>query len=97
MIGFSIEQIARVADGVLDQVVAVGDEAAPILTGAKSEPHFAGELVAVPDEASAVAAITQRLRPGDVVLVKASRAAGLQAVALALTAVPETPVQEAAP
>jgi UDP-N-acetylmuramoyl-tripeptide--D-alanyl-D-alanine ligase len=66
-------------------IIAVGDEAAPILTGAKSEPGFAGELVSVPDDRSAVAAVVERLRPGDVVLVKASRAAGLQTVALALT------------
>jgi UDP-N-acetylmuramoyl-tripeptide--D-alanyl-D-alanine ligase len=72
-------------------IIAVGDEAAPILAGAKSEPGFTGELLAVPDDDAAVAAITERLRPGDVVLVKASRAAGLQTVALALTA------QEAAP
>jgi UDP-N-acetylmuramoyl-tripeptide--D-alanyl-D-alanine ligase len=67
-------------------IIAVGDEAAPILTGAKSGPGFNGELVAVPDDQSAIAAITERLKPGDVVLVKASRAAGLQTVALALTA-----------
>jgi UDP-N-acetylmuramoyl-tripeptide--D-alanyl-D-alanine ligase len=65
-------------------IIAVGDEAAPILTGARSEPGFTGELVAVPDDQSAIAAITERLKPGDVVLVKASRAAGLQTVALAL-------------
>jgi UDP-N-acetylmuramoyl-tripeptide--D-alanyl-D-alanine ligase len=67
-------------------IIAVGDEAAPILTGAKSEPGFTGELVAVPDDQSAIAAITERLQPGDVVLVKASRAVDLQTVALALTA-----------
>ena len=65
-------------------IIAVGDEAAPILTGAASEPGFIGELVAVPDDQSAIAAINERLKPGDVVLVKASRAAGLQTVALAL-------------
>lgn len=74
------------AQAGLAGIIAVGDEAAPILTGAKSEPGFTGELVAVPDDQSAIAAITERLRPGDVVLVKASRAAGLQTVALALTA-----------
>lgn len=72
-------------------IIAVADEAAPILTGAKSVPGFTGELVAVPDGQSALAAITERLRPGDVVLVKASRAAGLQTVALALTAQEATP------
>jgi len=67
-------------------LIAVGDEAASILTGAKSEPGCTAELVAVPDGPAAVLALTERLRPGDVVLVKASRAAGLQTVALALAA-----------
>jgi UDP-N-acetylmuramoyl-tripeptide--D-alanyl-D-alanine ligase len=67
-------------------LIAVGDEAAPMLTGAKAVPEFAGELLAVPDGPAAVAAVSERLRPGDVVLVKASRAAGLQTVALALAA-----------
>jgi len=67
-------------------IIAVGDEAAPILTGAKAQPGFTGELLAVSDGEAAVAALTERLRPGDVVLVKASRAAGLQTVALALAA-----------
>lgn len=75
----------------LTGIIAVGDEAAPILTGAKSEPAFTGELVAVPDQASALAAITQRLRAGDVVLVKASRAVGLQTLALALMREATTP------
>ncbi|HWF81446.1 MAG TPA: UDP-N-acetylmuramoyl-tripeptide--D-alanyl-D-alanine ligase [Streptosporangiaceae bacterium] len=70
----------------LTGIIAVGDEATMILGGAKSVPDFTGELVAVPDDQAALAAITHRLRPGDVVLVKASRAAGLQTVALALTA-----------
>lgn len=70
----------------LTGLIAVGDEAAPILTGAKSVPGFSGELLAVPDGTAAVAAVAERLRPGDVVLVKASRAAGLQTVALALAA-----------
>jgi UDP-N-acetylmuramoyl-tripeptide--D-alanyl-D-alanine ligase len=72
-------------------IIAVGDEAGPILTGAKSEPGFTGELLAVPDDKAALAAVVERLRPGDVVLVKASRAAGLQTVALALTAQEATP------
>ena len=67
-------------------LIAVGDEAAPVLTGAKLAGGFAGELLAVPDGPAAVAALSERLGPGDVVLVKASRAAGLQTVALALAA-----------
>ena len=70
----------------LSGIIAVGAEAAPILTGAKSQPGYGGELLAVPDADSAVAAISRRVRPGDVVLVKASRAAGLESVALALAA-----------
>jgi UDP-N-acetylmuramoyl-tripeptide--D-alanyl-D-alanine ligase len=65
-------------------IIAVGEQAAPILAGAKSEPGYAGELVSVPDHNAAIAAVTERLRPGDVVLVKASRAAGLEAIALGL-------------
>jgi UDP-N-acetylmuramoyl-tripeptide--D-alanyl-D-alanine ligase len=67
-------------------LIAVGDEAAPMLTGAKTVTDFTGELIGVPDGAAALAALGDRLRPGDVVLVKASRAAGLQTVALALAA-----------
>ncbi len=66
-------------------LIVVGEEAAPMLAGAKSVPSWPGELVAVPDAAAAVAAVSERARPGDVVLVKASRAANLQQVALALT------------
>ena len=67
-------------------LIAVGDEAAPMLAGAKAVGGYAGELIAVPDGAAALAVLSERLRPGDVVLVKASRAAGLQTVALALAA-----------
>ena len=67
-------------------LIAVGDAAGPVLTGAKSVAGFTGELLAVPDGQAAFAALGERLRPGDVVLVKASRAVGLQTVALALAA-----------
>jgi UDP-N-acetylmuramoyl-tripeptide--D-alanyl-D-alanine ligase len=66
-------------------LIVVGEDAAPMLTGAKSEGSWAGELLAVPDVGSAVEAVAARLRPGDVVLVKAAHAAGLERVALALT------------
>jgi UDP-N-acetylmuramoyl-tripeptide--D-alanyl-D-alanine ligase len=62
------------------------------MAGAKSEPSWRGELVAVPDAAAAVAAVGERAGPGDVILVKASRAANLQSVALALTG--EQPLAE---
>jgi UDP-N-acetylmuramoyl-tripeptide--D-alanyl-D-alanine ligase len=66
-------------------LIVVGEYAAPILTGAKAERSWHGELIGVPDSGSAVAALGNLLAPGDVVLVKASRAAGLERVALALT------------
>jgi len=72
-------------------LVVVGDEAAPILAGAKGEPGWQGDLVHVPDPQTAVRAISGLLAPGDVVLVKASRAAGLEQVALALIGQVPTP------
>jgi UDP-N-acetylmuramoyl-tripeptide--D-alanyl-D-alanine ligase len=65
-------------------LVVVGDEAAPMLTGAKSEVSWDGDLWHVPGANGAVSLVAPLLRPGDVVLVKASRAAGLDQVALAL-------------
>ena len=73
----------------------VGDDAAPILSGARAHGSFRGELLGVPDAAAAVRALRQRLRRGDVVLVKASRAAGMESVALALTG--ERPMHEEPP
>jgi UDP-N-acetylmuramoyl-tripeptide--D-alanyl-D-alanine ligase len=66
-------------------LIVVGEDAAPILTGAKAEGSWHGELLGVPDARSAVEALAARLTPGDVVLVKASHSAGLERVALALT------------
>jgi UDP-N-acetylmuramoyl-tripeptide--D-alanyl-D-alanine ligase len=66
-------------------LIVVGGSAAPMLSGAKAEPSWDGELIGVPDAASALAALGNLLAPGDVVLVKASRAVGLERVALALT------------
>jgi UDP-N-acetylmuramoyl-tripeptide--D-alanyl-D-alanine ligase len=66
-------------------LIVVGEDAAPMLSGAKAERSWHGELIGVPDTDSAVAALGNLLAPGDVVLVKASRAAGLERVALALT------------
>ena len=67
-------------------VVAVGEEAAPVLDGARATGGWQGEAIAVPDPQSAVAELKNRLRPGDVVLVKASKAAGLWEVADGLLA-----------
>jgi UDP-N-acetylmuramoyl-tripeptide--D-alanyl-D-alanine ligase len=68
-------------------LIAVGEEARPVLDGARDEPGWRGEAIAVPDAAAAVAVLDNQLRPGDVVLVKASKAAGLWEVADGLLAV----------
>jgi UDP-N-acetylmuramoyl-tripeptide--D-alanyl-D-alanine ligase len=88
------EQAGRLAAraGVAGLIV-VGDQATAMLTAAKAEPGWSGEALQVPDAAAAVAAVGERVRPGDVVLVKAARAANLQAVALALTG--ERPLRSA--
>jgi len=66
-------------------LIVVGENAAPMLTGAKAERSWRGELISVPDAESAVTALGNLLGPGDVVLVKASRTIGLERVAFALT------------
>ncbi len=68
----------------VDRLVVVGPDAAGVHDAAGGEPGWAGEPAHVPDADAALALLRAELRPGDVVLVKASRAAGLERVALAL-------------
>jgi UDP-N-acetylmuramoyl-tripeptide--D-alanyl-D-alanine ligase len=80
---------AYAARGGLAGLVAVGETAAAVLKGAEQVGTWTGERVQVEDVGAAVAALTERLRPGDVVLIKGSRVAGLERVAQAvLSAVP---------
>jgi UDP-N-acetylmuramoyl-tripeptide--D-alanyl-D-alanine ligase len=65
-------------------LIAVGDEAAPVLDGARGVTSWRGDAVAVPDGRAALAILRDWLKPGDVVLVKASRAASLEGVAAEL-------------
>jgi UDP-N-acetylmuramoyl-tripeptide--D-alanyl-D-alanine ligase len=76
---------AQAARAGVAGLIVVGEDAAPMLAGAKAERSWRGELLAVADPDEAVQALAARLAPGDVVLVKASRLAGLERVALALT------------
>jgi UDP-N-acetylmuramoyl-tripeptide--D-alanyl-D-alanine ligase len=68
-------------------LIAVGEEATPLLAGARRVPSWPGEALAVPDGAAALDVLANRLKPGDVVLVKASRAAHLEGVAAELLSV----------
>jgi UDP-N-acetylmuramoyl-tripeptide--D-alanyl-D-alanine ligase len=77
------------AQAGLAGLFAVGADAEPILVGARRQADWDGEALAVPDAAHAVAVLHDRLKPGDVVLVKASRAARLESVAIELLAEPK--------
>jgi UDP-N-acetylmuramoyl-tripeptide--D-alanyl-D-alanine ligase len=68
----------------VSQLVVVGPEAGGIHAGAVLEGSWGSESVHVDGVDSAVALLRAEVRPGDVVLVKASRAAGLERVAAAL-------------
>jgi UDP-N-acetylmuramoyl-tripeptide--D-alanyl-D-alanine ligase len=83
----SHQEVGRLAAqaGVVG-LVAVGPLAAPVLTGARAQPGWRGEAIAVADAKEAVEELRNRLRPGDVVLVKASKSAGLWEVADGLLA-----------
>ncbi len=82
---------AYAARGGLAGVIAVGETAASVLKGAEQVGSWTGDCVQVDDVGAAVAALDERLRPGDVVLIKGSRVAGLERVAEAvLTAVPRS-------
>ncbi len=69
----------------VDLIVAVGADAVGIAEGASAAGRRKGEeSVHVPDRAAARELLGQLLRPGDVVLVKASRSYGLELLAAAL-------------
>jgi UDP-N-acetylmuramoyl-tripeptide--D-alanyl-D-alanine ligase len=78
------EYAARIGDSGLAGLIAVGEEAAPLLDGARRVRSWTGEALAAPDGATALELLANRLKPSDVVLVKASRAAHLEGVAAAL-------------
>lgn len=65
-------------------LIAVGEQARAIATGAALEGSQAGKSQWVPDATAAVAKLGEELRPGDVVLVKGSRSAAMEVVAQAL-------------
>jgi UDP-N-acetylmuramoyl-tripeptide--D-alanyl-D-alanine ligase len=65
--------VGAAAAAVVDRLVVVGPAAAPIAEGACDTGLARTAVVTVPDRAAAVGAVLADHRPGDVVLVKASR------------------------
>jgi len=84
------EYAARVCGSGLAGLIAVGEEAAPLLAGARRVRSWPGEALAVPNGAAALDLLANRLKPQDVVLVKASRAARLEGVAADLLGIGQT-------
>ncbi|KRF17399.1 UDP-N-acetylmuramoyl-tripeptide--D-alanyl-D-alanine ligase [Nocardioides sp. Soil797] len=65
----------------VDVLLVVGDDAREMAEGAAKITVPRGSAVRVADRTAALAWLRENIRPGDVVLVKASRAAGLERVA----------------
>ncbi|MDP8930785.1 MAG: UDP-N-acetylmuramoyl-tripeptide--D-alanyl-D-alanine ligase [Actinomycetota bacterium] len=68
----------------VDRLLVVGEEAAPIAKGADLEGFFSEGVWQTTSTASALEILRAQVAPGDVVLVKGSRVAGLEAVAAGL-------------
>jgi UDP-N-acetylmuramoyl-tripeptide--D-alanyl-D-alanine ligase len=68
----------------ISRLIAVGAAARSMAHGAALEGSWDGESTWVADSDAALILLRHELRPGDVVLVKASRAASLERVAIAL-------------
>lgn len=83
------DEVGRLAVRLdISKTIAVGQGARPLYLGAAQEGSWNEEAVFVPDVDSAIALLHGLVRPGDVVLIKASRSVGLEAVAHALLEVP---------
>lgn len=88
--GYSNAAHRQVGAGVsaagVDRLVVVGQAAAAIADGARSEGFASSDIVCVDDVDDALTLLSRDLGPGDVVLVKASRSANLQRIAEGLLA-----------
>jgi UDP-N-acetylmuramoyl-tripeptide--D-alanyl-D-alanine ligase len=71
-------EVGRVAAGTAAELVVVGDGAAAIAEGAVAGGMAPDRVAIVPDRDVARHILIERLRPGDTVLVKASRGAALE-------------------
>jgi UDP-N-acetylmuramoyl-tripeptide--D-alanyl-D-alanine ligase len=71
------ERVGVAAAAVVDLLMVVGEGAAGIARGARDAGLAAERIVEAGDRAEVLAALEERLQPGDVVLVKASRGIAL--------------------
>lgn len=79
------DEIGRLAVRLdISRLVVVGDEARPMHQGAHLEGSWGEESVLVPDVEAAITLLRSELKPGDIVLVKASNATKLWRVAEAV-------------
>jgi UDP-N-acetylmuramoyl-tripeptide--D-alanyl-D-alanine ligase len=79
------DRIGRLAVRLnIDRTIAVGEGARAVHLGASHEGSWGEESAWVPDVAAAVDVLRTQVRPGDIVLVKASRGVALERVAEAL-------------
>src|SRR5699024_6842064 len=72
----------------------VGDGAAPIHHGASLEGSFGGESAHLGTVEEALAVLQRTVRPGDAVLLKSARDAGLREIAGPLVAHPGEPAED---
>ena len=70
-------RVGEVAADLADRLVVIGEGAAPIAAGARQAGMPDEDIATVADRAAALERLLTDLRPGDVVLVKASRGIGL--------------------
>jgi UDP-N-acetylmuramoyl-tripeptide--D-alanyl-D-alanine ligase len=83
------DEVGRLAVRLdISKTIAVGQGARALYLGAAQEGSWNEEAVFVADVDAAIELVRGLVRPGDVVLVKASRSIGLEAVADALLADP---------
>jgi UDP-N-acetylmuramoyl-tripeptide--D-alanyl-D-alanine ligase len=85
-------EVGRRAAGLVDALVTVGDGASGIAEGAAAAGMHAAALHRTADREAAIDLLLSELRPGDSVLVKASRGAELDRIVDALVAAAGEPV-----
>jgi UDP-N-acetylmuramoyl-tripeptide--D-alanyl-D-alanine ligase len=85
----SHREVGEAAAGLADLAVVVGEEAFGIAAGVASR---GGTAVRVADRDAALGVLRERLEPGDVVLVKASRGVALEWIVESLVASARSPL-----